>query len=407
MIDRRRLLQASTSCFVPQLLKSARGESFDLYDFEHHRVVTAADRYLAEKPVTVTDTQSSRSAGGKHDYFSEGDYWWPDPKKPDGPYIQRDGMSNPGNFDAHREALLRLSVQVPALCAAWLLTKHERYAQHAADHLRAWFVNPDTRMNPNLQYAQAIHGRSTGRATGIIDTLQLVEVARAASASASSGAMNAAEQEQLRKWFSDYLLWLTTSKNGVAEREAKNNHGTCWVLQVAEFATFCGDEKLRSDCRDRLKNVIMPGQIAPDGSLPLELRRTKPYSYSLFNLEVMAGVCQVLSTPSDNLWTFTLPDGRSVGKAVSYMYPYIADKSKWPYPSDVMYFNQWPLREQSLLFAGIALGRFEYLTLWRRLKGDPHVEEAIRNYPLRQPVLWVSRSAGKVRNSKPAGGSTK
>lgn len=152
---------------------------FDVASFDRDRVLKAADSYLNDKPVTVTASHSPRSAGGVHDFFSEGDYWWPDPKNPDGPYIQRDGMTNPDNFVEHRKALMRLSVEVPALAAAWKLSHSKRYADRAALHLRAWFVDEATRMNPNLQYAQAIHGRFTGRGTGIIDTIHLVEVARA------------------------------------------------------------------------------------------------------------------------------------------------------------------------------------------------------------------------------------
>ena len=148
-------------------------------------MIKAADSYLKDEPVTVTASHSPRSAGGLHDFFSEGDYWWPDPKNPDGPYIQRDGMTNPDNFVEHRKALMRLSVEVPALAAAWKITHDQRYADRAALHLRAWFVDDATRMNPNLQYAQAIHGRFTGRGTGIIDTIHLVEVARAVEESAA------------------------------------------------------------------------------------------------------------------------------------------------------------------------------------------------------------------------------
>ena len=136
--------------------------------------------YLSLPPITITASTSPRSHGGKHDYFSEGDYWWPDPKNPGGPYIRRDGYSNPANFNEHREALIRLSLHVPALVAAWLITRDKRYARHAALHLRAWFLDPATKMNPSLDYAQAIFGISPGRGTGVIDTLHLVEVSRAA-----------------------------------------------------------------------------------------------------------------------------------------------------------------------------------------------------------------------------------
>src|SRR5260370_29238486 len=156
------------------------GSDVDLIAIERDRVLKAAGRYLKEEPVTVTTASSPRSAGGTHDFFSEGDYWWPDPKNPDGPYIQRDGMSNPENFDEHRQYLMRLSVQAPALAAAFRISGDRKYAAHAVKHLRAWFIDDATRMNPDLQYAQAIHGRFTGRGTGIIDTIHLVELARTA-----------------------------------------------------------------------------------------------------------------------------------------------------------------------------------------------------------------------------------
>ena len=173
------------------------------------------------------------------------------------------------------------------------------------------------------------------------------------------------------------------------ERDAKNNHGTCWTMQVAEFARYTGDQALMTACRHRFKTLHVPGQIAAAGSFPLELRRTKPYGYSLFNLEAMAGICQTLSTPEDSLWKFELPDGRSMRKAMEYMVPFIEDKKRWTKPADVMYFDQWPVRQASLLFAGLALNKPEYIALWRKLNPDPTVEETVRNYPIRRPVLWV------------------
>ncbi len=361
----------------------------DVAAIDRGRVLNAAQRYLKDQPITITSYTSPRSAGGKHDYFSEGDYWWPDPKNPDGPYIQRDGMTNPDNFTEHRHALIRLSLEAPALAAAWLLTKDEKYAAHAAKHLRAWFLDPATLMNPNLQYAQAIKGRFTGRSTGIIDTLHLVEVARSIPVLEHSKALTSDEQKGLKKWFADYLTWMTTSPHGEEEREAKNNHGTCWVVQAAEFASYTGDQEVAAFCRNRFKTVLVPNQIAANGSFPQELRRTKPYSYCLFNLDAMATICQTLSTAEDNLWTFTLPDGRGIGTAVAFMFPFIANKKSWPYPPDVEYFDQFPVRQPSLLFAGLALSRPEYIDTWRTLNPDPTVEEVIRNYPIRQPVLWI------------------
>jgi len=399
LLSRRQFSRAGLAAVASALaspqsfLRRLHPEIPDVAAIDRNRILIAANRYLQQPPITITSFSSPRSTGGRHDYFSEGDYWWPNPKDPSGPYIRRDGMSNPENFTADRHALIRLSLQVPALTAAWLITRDARYAAHAAKHLQAWFIDPATLMNPNLQYAQAIHGITTGRSIGIIDTIHLVEVVRSIPFLERSGQMPAADQKTVRKWFADYVQWMTTSKNGKQERDAKNNHGTCWVMQVAEFSAYTGNRELTQFCRKRFKEVLVPTQIASNGSFPLELRRTKPYGYCLFNLDVMATVCQILSTPDNNLFSFALSDGRGFARTMSFMFPFIADKSRWPYRHDVEYFNDWPVRQPSLLFAGIALSRPQYFPAWRRLNPDPTVEEIVRNYPIRQPVLWISEEA--------------
>lgn len=369
---------------------AAAQPTFDAAAFDKERVIKAADQYLKEQPITITASHSARSAGGPHDFFSEGDYWWPDPNNPNGPYIQRDGMSNPDNFVEHRRVLMRFSVQVPALTAAWLITAKNAYSAKAAEHLRAWFVNQDTRMNPNLQYAQAIKGITTGRGIGIIDTVHLVEVARAIEILEDSRSLSTNDISGIKRWFADYLAWMTTSKNGQEERDAKNNHGTCWLMQVAAFAHLTGDRELLDYCRDRFKNVIVPDQIDKDGRFPQELHRTKPYGYSLFNLEALTATAEILSIPDDDLFQFRTADGRGIDLAMQYMYPFIRDKKSWPKPADVMYFDQWPMRQSSLLFAGIAFGRSEYIETWKRLPTDSNVEEVIRNFFVRQPIIWMN-----------------
>ena len=369
---------------------SAQTARINVAAIDRERIIRAANQYRSEKPITITASSTPRSSGGLHDFFSEGDYWWPDPANPNGPYIQRDGMTNPDNFVEHRRALMRLSVQAPALVAAWRLTKDERYALKAAEHLRAWFIDERTRMNPNLQYAQAIHGITTGRGIGIIDTIHLVEVARAIEVLKDSPALSMTELGAITQWFKDYLVWMTTSKNGTDERDAKNNHGTCWLMQVAAFAQLANDQELLDYCRERFKTVIVPNQIAENGSFPEELRRTKPYGYSLFNLEAMATVCEILSTPRDNLFSYESANGRSFRRAMEYMAPFIRDKKSWPLKPDVMYDKEWPMRQNSLLFAGIAFSRKDYFDLWKTLPADSKVEEVIRNFFIRQPVLWVN-----------------
>ncbi len=361
----------------------------DVAAIDRVRILTAAERWLHELPLTVTAFSSPRSAGGVHEYFSEGDYWWPDPKNPDGPYIQRDGMTNPDNFNNHREVMQRFSRAVSTLVAAYKVTHDEKYAAHAVKHLKAWFVDDATKMFPHLKYAQAIRGKVTGRGVGIIDTIHLMEVARAVEVLSGARSLSASDEAAFKKWFAEYLTWLTTHQYGIDEREAKNNHGTWWVAQVTTFAHLVNDTANLSFCRERFKAVLMPRQMAADGSFPEELRRTKPYNYSLFNLEGMAAICCVLSTSRDNLWEFTLADGRNMRKGMEFLYPYIVDKSKWPYPKDVMYFEYYPARQPSLLFAGLALNEQKYIEAWKKLEPDPTNEEVQRSIPIRQPVLWV------------------
>ena len=207
-------------------------------------ILDEAEWAMQQEPVTVTAQTSARSAGGKHDFFSEGDYWWPNPVSADSPYIQRDGMTNPDNFVAHRLAMIRFSKVVGALASAYKITGDEKYVQHALKHCRAWFTDEATLMNPNLLYAQAIKGRFTGRGIGIIDTIQLMEVVQGLLSMLEAKSMNQQDISGIRNWFDRYIEWLTTHKYGKDEMNAENNHGTCWVMQVASFAKFTGNRKV-------------------------------------------------------------------------------------------------------------------------------------------------------------------
>lgn len=370
-----------------RIVAAAPRAGLDVTRIDHDRIIRAAGRYLGQAPLTITDLPAPRSPGGRHDYYSEGDYWWPDPAHPGGPYIRRDGFSNPDKFVAHREALIRLGVQLPALAAAFMVTGDVRYAEHAERHLQAWFVSSETMMHPHLTHAQAIIGVNKGRGIGIIDTLHLVEVAQAVTI-LHRARPGMAVYAPTFAWFDAYLTWMTGSANGMEERDQRNNHATCWALQVAAFAHLTGRDAAKVQALARIKALI-PGQIATDGSQPLEMARTKPYAYCLFNLDVLAACAHILSGPDDDLWRYRGVSGGSIAAALAYMAPFIADKALWPQAPDVEAWAGWPVRQPSLLFGGLALGRADYLDLWRTLDPDPTNAEIIRNYPLRQPVLWI------------------
>jgi hypothetical protein len=354
------------------------------------QVMQEAAWALLQEPLTVTAHRSARSAGGPNDFFSEGDYWWPDPKNPDSPYIQKDGMTNPDNFVAHRLSMIRFSTIIGALASAYILTGDEKYYQHALKHCQAWFVNRETMMHPHLLYAQAIKGRFTGRGIGIIDTIHLMEVVQGMLAMEKKRGGSGQDFWGMRTWFNQYIGWLTTHPYGKAEMEAANNHGTCWVMQVGSFARFTNNTSILELCRKRYKTILLPDQMATDGSFPRELRRTKPYGYSLFNLDAMVMVCQILSTSEDNLWNYETADGKSIRKGIAFLHPYIEDKSKWPFPKDVMYWKDWPVAHPALVFGALAFQNKEWLTTWKKGEHKPKVEEVIRNLPVRHPIIWLN-----------------
>ncbi len=371
-------------------VKTKRQQSLEIAEIDHERIVRLAEKALEMSPVAVTQYVAKLSEGGPHDFYSNGDYWWPDPKKKDGlPYIRRDGQSNPDNFFHHRLLLRKMRNAVTALAAAYALEGDEKYAAKAVGLLKVFFLDQDTKMNPQLLYSQAIPGKVSGRGIGIIDTLHLAEVPLAIEAMRNSKAMSRSVYTGLKKWFSDYAEWMTTHPYGIKEMNAKNNHSVAYMVQIAAFARLTNDKQKLDMCRQKYKDVFLPRQMAPNGSFPEELKRTKPYGYSIFQLDNLAILCQLLSTADDDLWGYSQKDGRCIQKGMEYLFPYLEDKSKWPYPPDVQYYERWPVRQPSLIFAGYALGRQEYLELAKTLDADPANLEVRRNMAVTQPLLWL------------------
>jgi hypothetical protein len=190
-------------------------------------------------------------------------------------------------------------------------------------------------------------------------------------------------------WFASYLDWLSHSERGIRERDTTNNHAFCWALQAAEFARLAGDDVARREVYKRYQEVLLANQMDANGSFPRELARTKPYSYSIFNFDVAAGLCQSLKGLSPDPPAFHLRDGRGLCKAADFIYPYLKDKGSWKWAKDVEHFDALPVRSPGLLFSGMACHERKYIDLWKTLDPNPKDKEIIRNYPIRQPLLWV------------------
>lgn len=292
-----------------------------------------ADLALKHPLFSVMDKTLVAASGDKHDYYSFPPYWWPNPDTKDGlPYIRKDGQTNPdANSDAtDKNRLVKMSNDVSTLALAWYFTQDNRYAQKAAAQLKSWFIDPQTRMNPNLQYAQAIPGINTGRGIGIIDSRALVEVVDAIALLQSSEALNENDVSALKQWFGEYYQWMTTSQNGFEEDNWHNNHGSYFDMQAATFALFSGktDEAKQRLYITQLRRIA--GQFDIKGRQMGELERTRPWHYSNFNLEAYNRLGRLGEKAGVDIWNFTLDD-HSLRKGYQYIAGFINSDRPWPW----------------------------------------------------------------------------
>jgi Alginate lyase len=293
------------------------------------QLLANAKKAQTSKPVSVMDKQQVPPNGDKHDYISQAPYFWKDAS---GHYVRRDGERNPeSGKDSDAGRVGRMCSNVHALAMAFYFTGDEAYAAHAAELLRVWFLNPATRMNPNLNYGQGVPGEVEGRPMGIIGTRGFVQLVDDLRLLKDSKTWTAEDQQGMISWMSEYLNWLQTSKIGIGEENATNNHGTFYDTQAAAIAAFVGKPELARKIVAEAREKRIAKQIEPDGRMPRELQRTKSFGYSAFNLRALEDLASIGQNLGIDLWHFTTSDGRSIRKALDFMAPYADPERKWPY----------------------------------------------------------------------------
>ncbi|MDB5801631.1 MAG: hypothetical protein JWL63_2570 [Rhodocyclales bacterium] len=299
----------------------------------YEKLLQDAAALLALEAEAVTRKKIVPPSGDKHDYMSLAPYWWPNPDTPDGlPYVQRDGEFNPssknGDTDSVRMQTMCMGIQCTSL--AYYFTDDARYAAKTAEFIRTWFITPETRMNPNLRYGQAVMGRFDGRGIGLIDTRNLWMVTDAVQLLEGSGALSAAEVNSVKMWMKEFADWMLNSNIGIDEFNAHNNHGTFYDMQIASYMLFAGDLDTARRAVQRALELRINGQISIEGKQYAELERTTPFHYCAFNLDAMMNVARYGEQVGVDVWKVR-EKGRGLRNALNYLIPFAVAPATWPY----------------------------------------------------------------------------
>ncbi|NKI76134.1 alginate lyase family protein [Dickeya sp. CFBP 2040] len=300
----------------------------------YQQLLQAADNAMKKADLAVTQKLSIPPGGNRHDYLSLAAYWWPDPRKKDGlPWVRHDGKVNPATKGEQTDAirLTTFTDRVRVLALAWYFSDRPEYAGKAISMIRTWFLAPETRMNPNLNYAQAIPGRNDGRGAGVLDgRFFATRIVDALVMLRQAPGWGVSDEQQMRQWMTEYLHWLLTSPNGRQEATAKNNHGSWYAVQVAGIAAYLGQlETVKAMVA--LQRQKLDHQLAVDGSQPEELARTRSFHYSGFNLQAVSLMATVAGMYGDNLWRYRTSQGSSLLSALDFMASYLDESRPWPY----------------------------------------------------------------------------
>ena len=326
-------------------LKSEYAEGENTHELVEH-LIACAEAKLSLGPFSVMQKDIVPPSGDKHDYISQGPYWWPDTTKPDGlPYIRRDGVPNPEREKfTDRQHLHDLIETTDILSKAYYVTDNETYAQRAAYLLQVWFADDSTRMNPHLEFGQGIPGRTEGRGIGIIETRSIGKIADVVSILRNSTHWSQALDEALREWMDDYLTWLTTSEKGKDEAVHPNNHGTWYDVQTLSLALFLGYDSLATQIAENAKKSRLDAHIMQDGAQPEELARTISFTYSAMNLQGLFHLAYLAEKAHVDLWNYENTQGAQLIDALAFLLPAATGQAVWKHK------QIRPIQESSLFF---------------------------------------------------------
>jgi len=333
----------------------------------YKQLIKDANNALQFGPVSVMEKTAIPPSGDKHDYMSLAPYFWPNPATADGmPYIRKDGQTNPEvKLYKDKEYQPKLCESVYTLGLAYYYSGNKAYAKHAANLVRVWFLDSATRMNPNLNFAQAIKGQNTGRGAGMIDTRHYVKLIDGIGLLKASGTWTDKDQQNMQQWFREYLHWMQTSKIGIDEMNAGNNHGAWYETQRMAIALYLDSMDLAKRsvnfAKDRLDK-----QLDENARFPREMERTISLHYTTFVMEAFFNMAKMAERTGDDLWNYTSPSGKSLKKAFEELKPYLGGKD----------------------WHGQQIKEFEWA------EGYPILQEGYRHYGCKDCTLLIRNLAG-------------
>lgn len=299
------------------------------YRIPYNKLIQDAEQILGERATSVMDKPDNKVAGSgdKHDFISVSKYCWPNPNTPNGmPWVYIDGVINVENFsqdDAVRQD--KMCNNVAKLCIAYFYSRDNRYAEKAMELARVWFIEPSTRMNPNLTYAQVIPGKDNdmGHPPGIIFGRIYINVLSGLSLIKNSTAYTKAFEDGIKKWFAEYSNWLTTSEAGITESKMPNNHSIAYDEQLLASALFAGDDATANEIATNFFPARVASQVEPDGRMPRELSRNRALGYSAFNALHLLEMCEMARAINPTLYNQKTEDGRCIGAAIDFLASYL------------------------------------------------------------------------------------
>lgn len=340
-----------------------------------------ADQAMNGGPWSVTQKKHASLTGDPHDYISLAPYFWPNPDTKDGlPYVRHDGRRNPEIREYDASNFTSMSGHVHTLALGYYLLGDDEYADRAALLIRTWFLDPATRMNPNLQHAQLVRGVNDGRGTGIIEAARFLPVIDAIGLLQGARAWTEQDQQGMRAWFQEYVKWMRDSDHGRDEAAARNNHGTWYDVQLITYLLFLGDEVEARTVAEEAKTRRIASQVQPDGSLPLEQARATSLGYTVFDISALTHLADLAKRVEVDLWNYQTPDGRGIRKAIDYTLPYVLGDKPWEH-SQISPFNKDSFIEP-LRRAVVAYGDPEYREALAKIEGKRGITVSDLRTPL-------------------------